>query len=465
MSKKFTKVLSVVLALVLMSSFAIFAFAGEDDESAAVTPESITISNPYEDVIWEGEDAWTGYKGSLHTHSTYSDAKVSLKEMVMEYYNQGFGFLGMADHSVTGVEWDKAPASVITYQYQYILGYPVEHLTSDEFTAVTNGTYPMADGSTRDFGLTCVTGANELNGLTLTKCHVVGYGLASDVGNNHNGLENGQREAVEFAAENGGYSVIAHPGDWLESNKNFAAVYDKDNVDYYAKIILDNPTCLGIEVFNETNNTTPYDRNLWDNLLMTTLPYGRNIIAFGNSDAHELKNVDSSFSTYFMPDNSQEEIEKAMHNGNFFITTRKIHANQALGPKETLDVINQRLPVPMATNLKVDGTTLTMDVENANLVQWVANGQVVAKTKIDSTGTSTVDITKLPGYEEFKYIRAEIFGDGGCTCSQAFVIDNGTETLEYETDTSFLAKLENFWHRFTSMRFFVIIQELVRAVK
>ena len=104
MSRKFLKVLSVVLCFALLSSFAVMASA----EGTA----DYTIVNPYEDVIWEGENAWTGYKGSLHTHSTYSDATVTLKEMVMEYYNQGFGFLGMADHSVTGVEWNQAPEQV-----------------------------------------------------------------------------------------------------------------------------------------------------------------------------------------------------------------------------------------------------------------------------------------------------------------------------------------------------------------
>ncbi len=458
MSKKILKALSVILCMAIMASVGVSAVAQENAEEA----KSITINNPYEDVIWEGENAWTGYKGSLHTHSTYSDAKVSLREIVMEYYNQGYGFLGMADHAVTGVEWDKAPATVATYLYQYILGYPVEHLTTEEYEQILAGTYPMADGSVRDFGLTCVTGANELNSLTLTKCHVVAYNLPSDVGNGHGGVENGQLEAVQFAAENGGYSVIAHPGDWLESNKNIAVVYNQDNIDYYAEILLENPTCLGMEVFNENNNTTPYDRNLWDNVLMKTLPYGRNVIAYGNSDAHELKNVDSSFSTYFMPDNSQASVEEAMHNGNFFITTRKVHANQVLGPEKTIDVINQRLSVPMATKLDVDGTTLTMDVENANLVQWVANGKVIAKTAVDGTGTSSIDITDFEGYEDFLYVRAEIFGEGGCTCSQAFVIDNGTELLQYEKDTSFAALLEKIWHKFTSMRIYVIIQEIAR---
>jgi hypothetical protein len=50
-------------------------------------------------------------------------------------------------------------------------------------------------------------------------------------------------------------------------------------------------TCLGIEVFNEDNGTEGYTRRIWDNLLMKTLPYGRNIIGFSNNDAHSFNKV------------------------------------------------------------------------------------------------------------------------------------------------------------------------------
>ncbi len=459
MSKKFTKFLSVVLCMAILSTIGITAFAADSTE------KTLTVNNPYAEVIWEGENAWTGYKGSLHTHSTYSDASVTLKEMVMEYYNQNFGFLGMADHSTTGVEWNKAPEEFWLYFYQGLLGYSKEHLTDEEFEAVTAGTYPMPEGMERTFGLACVTGANELNGVTLTKGHVVGYGLPAGVGTGHAGVENGHREAVEFAEENGGFSVIAHPGDWLESNKNMAEVYNKDNIDYFAKIFLDHESCLGMEVFNENNNTTPYDRNLWDNILMETLPYGRTVWGYSNSDAHVLKNVDSSFSVYMMPENTMDNVIETMHNGAFFAVTRKVHKNQHLGPKETIDVINQRLPYPMATNLVVEGTKITMSVENANRVQWVANGNIVAQTAIDGTGTVTVDLAELKGSEDFLYIRAEIFGEGGAALSQPFTIDNGTEKLDYEKDESLAAKAEYVWYRFTSMRIFIIIQELARIIK
>ncbi len=455
MSKKFTKFLSVLLCVTIFSTMGIVAFAGGEAE------KTITINNPYKDVVWEGEDAWTGYKGSLHTHSTYSDATVTLKEMVMEYYNQGFGFLGMADHSVTGVAWNEEPVKAALYYYQYLIGYTMEHLTDEEFKGVTEGTYPMADGSTRDFGLACVTGANELNGITLTKGHVVGYGLERGVGTGHAGLENGHREAVQFAEENGGYSVIAHPGDWIDTREG---VNDPEFIDYFAKIFLDYDSCLGMEVFNETNNATPWDRNLWDNILMATLPYGRTVWGYSNSDAHELNKVDSSFSVFMMPENTAENVKETMYNGNFFAVTRKIHDNPVLGPAETIDVMNQNKSVPMATNVVVDGTTITMDVENADFVQWIANGKIVAKTEVNGTGTSTIDLSQVEGSEEFLYVRAEIFGEGGCAASQPFTIDDGEADLVYEKDESLAAKIEYLWYRFISCRFFILFQELYRAI-
>ena len=455
MSKKFTKFLSVLLCLAVFSTMGIVAFAGGEVE------KTITINNPYEDVIWEGENAWTAYRGSLHTHSTYSDATETLKDMVMEYYNQGFGFLGMADHSVTGVEWNKTPNEFILYIYQGLLGYSKEHLTDEEYQQVTAGTYPMPEGMTRDYGLTCITGANELNGVTLTKGHVVAYDLAYNVGTGHAGLENGHREAVEFAEKNGGYSVIAHPGDWIDTREG---VNDPEYIDYFAKIFLDYDSCLGMEVFNETNNASPWDRNLWDNILMETLPYGRTIWGYSNSDAHELNKVDSSFSVFMMPDNTVENVKKTMYNGNFFAVTRKVHENPVLGPAETIDVMNQNKSIPMATNVVVDGTTITMDVENADFVQWIANGKIVAKTEVNGTGTSTIDLSAIEGSEEFLYVRAEIFGEGGCAASQPFVIDDGAEKLVYEKDNSLKAKIEYIWYRFISLRIFVLFQELYRAI-
>ncbi len=42
---------------------------------------------------------WDGLKGIFHNHTTWSDGRASLKEMVVEAQNQGFQYIGISDHS------------------------------------------------------------------------------------------------------------------------------------------------------------------------------------------------------------------------------------------------------------------------------------------------------------------------------------------------------------------------------
>ena len=104
----------ISLLLVMVLCFApCLGLAGSAAEISNVG--DYTIVSPYEDVIWEGEGAWGAYKGSLHSHTTYSDGNVDLATMVKEYYNRDYDFLANADHGVTGVEWNKAPKKVLLY--------------------------------------------------------------------------------------------------------------------------------------------------------------------------------------------------------------------------------------------------------------------------------------------------------------------------------------------------------------
>ena len=69
MKKTLKKIVSITLTLVMLLSVSAMALASGD---------TYTIVSPYADVIWEGDNAWGAYKGSLHSHSTYSDADVDL---------------------------------------------------------------------------------------------------------------------------------------------------------------------------------------------------------------------------------------------------------------------------------------------------------------------------------------------------------------------------------------------------
>lgn len=415
------------------------------------------IVSPYEDVIWEGDGAWGAYKGTLHSHSTYSDADVDLATMVKAYYDRGFDFLANADHGVTGVEWNKKPKYPFLYNYQFIIGKKQTTLTDEEYEGIITGTY-----NNRGKKMTCVVGANELNDLTLTKCHVNGYFLPEGVGTGFRGGENAFEEAVKFAHDNGGISHINHPGDWLDSNSNPEAVNDPENVAFLTDIVLKYDSCYGIEVFNEDNGPTGYDRVLWDNMLMYALPYGKTILGYANTDAHDENNIDTSFMTFMMEENDVDHIKETMTSGAFFSTTRALRASDfEIGPDKPIDACNTDLAYPMFTKVAVDGHKITVEATDAETIQWIANGKVIYKGSM-ANGEYTLDLDKIEGAEDFLYVRAEIISEGGITVTQALTIDNGEEPLEFNEQNKSI--IDKFIDLFKSSLLYVLIQELIRAI-
>lgn len=451
MKKTAKKIISITLSLMMLLSLSSVALAAGD----------YTIVSPYSDVVWEGENAWGAYKGNLHSHTTYSDADVDLATMVKEYYNQDYDFLANADHGITGKAWNKPQSFLPLYAYQGLLGNKKAHLTDDEFVGITTGTYKKADGTARDGGMTCVVGANELNNLTLTKSHVNGYFLPEGVGDGFGGRENGFELAIAFVEKAGGLSHINHPGDFLESSRNIDAVSDKENVALFGELLLKYDSCLGIEVFNENNSVTPYDRILWDNLLMYCLPYGKNVIGFSNTDAHNTKDIDTSFSVFMMEENTVENVKETMQSGAFFAVTRRLKENSIIGPEKEIDARNTDIPYPVFTKVAVDGHTVSVKAENADTIQWIADGKVIAKESIKN-GEYTLDLDKIEGAEDFTYVRAELFGKGGICLTQALVIDDGSAPLTYKAPTGLAAVINNIVYFIKSTLIWTIAVELTR---
>lgn len=453
--KSFKKMLCIVLSMIfIMQLGALCAGAANADYK---------IVSPYEDVVWTGDGAWGAYKGSLHSHTSYSDADDTLPVMVKEAYAQDYDFLAVSDHGITGVDWNKTPALQVLYTYQLLIDNPYEHLTDEEYAAITNGTY-----NNRGKKMTAVLGANEFNNLSLSKNHVNGYFLASDKGNGFPGAENelGYEQAIKYIDENGGLSHINHPGDWLETNANPDAVNEPENVEFFGNLILKYDSCLGTEVLNEKNGTTGYDRILWDNLLMYCLPYGKNVIAFSNTDAHNTGTVDSSYSIFMMKENNVENIKETMQSGAFFCVTRKLRANKWIGPKEEINVMNTDLPIPMFTSLTVDGHKISASAKETNRIQWIADGKVIAEYDVaDGKNASfdyTLDLDTIEGAENFSYVRVELFGEGGLCLSQALVIDDGSEPLEFKDETNIL---DVIWNVLKGTKAYTIAVEIIRKFK
>ena len=133
------KLLCIVLTVLFLVPFS--AFGATAPNRAA--PGSYTIVSPYADVVWSGDNAWGAYKGNLHTHSFVSDARVDFRDMILEYYKQGFDFLAMTEHAVTGKAWNEKQVELPLYAYQRIIGNTVHTLTDEEFEGVTSGAYPI----------------------------------------------------------------------------------------------------------------------------------------------------------------------------------------------------------------------------------------------------------------------------------------------------------------------------------
>jgi len=446
------------------------AFAAAGDTNDGEVTREFTIKSPYKDVRW---DEWGAYKGNLHAHSTYSDASTSMFDMVNEHYKQGYDFLAMAEHGITGKDWNKKPSFRLVYTYQDIIGAPKGYLTDGQFAGMTSGTYPAVDGgSPRGKGMTCVTGANELNAVVITKSHVNGFFLPEGAGETGFGYENGFKQAVQLVDHSGGLSHINHPGDWLNSSNDIKNASDPESVKLFGNIMLEYDSCLGLEVMNGGNGRTAYDRILWDQLLMYVLPYGRNVFGFSNNDAHTPDAVDSSFSVFMMEENNMANVKKTMQSGAFFAVTRRMRKNDIIGPVADINTSNQNLTYPMFTNIAVDGHSVYVETENADSIQWIANGKVIhteerlggAAESVSNGWFTMLDLDAIDGAEDFQYIRAEIFGEGGMCATQAFIIDDGTPAKTYVPDKSFAAKWDNFIFWFKSRYIYVIIQLLIGAL-
>jgi hypothetical protein len=196
---------------------------------------------------------------------------------------------------------------------------------------------------------------------------------------------------------------------------------------------------------------------------MYTLPYGKNVIGFSNTDAHTVENIDSSFNIFMMEENNVENIKETMQSGASFMVTRELPCgNDIIGPAEGFDMKNTDVPYPVFTKVAVDGHKVTVKAENASTVQFIANGEVIYSGAIGS-GEVTLDLDTVEGAENFQYVRAEVFGEGGICLTQALVIDDGP-TDEFQKDKGILPFIKKVIFTLKSSRLWVIIVELFRML-
>lgn len=441
------KLLSSVISLCLIFSAILPCFAAE-----RTSKDRYKITNPYEAVTELLPEPDNHYKTNLHTHSTVSDGRISMPDMIKTYYEENFDVLAMAEHGVIGKEWNKEPTRYILmricemfnsisdktdyFSNQYA------HLSDEEYEAITGGTYgfsedgtftpemnyPFSEETHRKFGrgLNCMTTGIELSAASVMESHVNSY--FSDFGECYAGMLTHEGD-YEFFVKNvekaGGVSVINHPGHYLNSKFIPENATNEDQLFYFADILNRYPSCLGIETFNNNDRESANNRYFWDALLQYVIPYGqRNVFGFSNSDAHKQKEVDTEFMDFILPSFSQDNMRKAMESGAFFATGRIASLEHELGGN-----FSARGPVPQVTGIHVDDETdtITVTARNAKRIEWIANGTVIENSVSENEKGELVSVLKLSGHsdEVTCYVRFQIFGDGGFCYSNPFICDDG----------------------------------------
>jgi len=362
----------------------------------------IKIENPYKDVVWSGEGAWGAFKANLHTHTTFSDAPLSLKESVEEYYRLGYDVLATADHGVVSRPWDKRPRTVPPFNWPQLLR-SHELLSGERLREIAAG----ADRGGR--GMTQVPKAIEINCATLYKNHVVG--LFGGWGQGRWGRINDFRRPVARTQKRGGITFIAHPGDWIRSKFNRAAAEDPANIHFFASILRKYPSCLGMEAYNSSDSPTRHDRVLWDELLGRLMPE-RQVFGFANDDSHFMRDIGNTAETLFMPANTVENVRACLESGAFLACSRYDRVRFDDHPRD------KEAPFPGAASIMVEGESITVTPATADTqVEWIADGNIIHTGDSIDLSEHAQDITC--------YVRAQLVGPGGIASTQAFGVDKG----------------------------------------
>ena len=419
----------------------------------AATEVDYTITNPYADVDW----SWKQYKADLHTHTTASDGDDTLKDMIETNYDYGFDIYATSDHGITSYSWTEVN-TIPELKFFLDMRKPGTELVvlenegltfdGDKYHVVTeNGDDYYYQEGTEDHKLLRVPYANEQNPTSLNNAHVNTW--FADYGHARLGGTSDYETPIKAIDELGGLSVINHPGEYTNARdeKTTEAAYGEGYeyyIDKFEHLLLQYPSCIGIDMNSKGDSRTRHDRKLWDILLQDLSPSGRLVCGIATSDAHRTTAAYTGYTRMLMPELTSEALKACMSKGEFFAASRclgnhdelveyanYIFENGNSAAREAMqDVIDRQAEdynakyeadyvtdAPMINSIAVneDADSIKLNVSVEWAVRWISNGKTIA-------WGDEIDLDDC-GRRVGSYVRAEVFGEGGITYTQAFMLD------------------------------------------
>lgn len=445
------KVIAAFLALLIVSTVSVPAFASESVPSGE--KKNYIIDNPYEDIDW---DAWEDYKTQLHCHTNASDGFLTIEEFCAMHYAANFEIVALTDHGTNNLGWNKVPETVPLMRLikkERTNMAPIVPIPEDQYQAYLNGTHEgrtytveYGEGTEDDIVLTRTTTngmidipyGNELNMATpVADCHLTGYyalygqGLAGVYGD-YETPSAGVKEA-------GGISFLSHVGEYVYPEKDSANYVGKPVDDYYAtkfaKLFIDNKgSSLGTGINSATDAHTRCDRILYDQILQKTIPNG--VVPWGNTfaDSHNETSINDAYTMSWMPELTTEAFRTCLEKGQFFSISHFSNGVELNGMEEMPGFVEQDVydtraywldntPQVKRIDVDQDNDTITVYGENANIITWVSNGNVIKREKLVD-GKATLDLHNDELLDTpYLYVRFYLSGDNGICYANPMVLN------------------------------------------
>ena len=279
----------------------------------------------------------------------------------------------------------------------------------------------------------------ELNMATpFADCHLTGY--FSDYGQGLAGVFGDYETPSRGVYEAGGISYLSHVGEYVYTDKDSEKYVGQLIDDYYptkfARIFLDYPgSSLGMGINSATDAHTRCDRILYDQILQKTIPNG--VVPWGNTfaDSHDENAVNDAYTMTWMPEFTMDAFRKSQENGWYFGVSHYSNGVELNGMEEMPGFVEQDVydskrywldNTPGVTKIAVDqdNDTITVWGEDANIITWVSNGNVIERTELNADGSATLDLHSDKLLDEpYLYVRFYLSGDNGICYSQPMVLN------------------------------------------
>lgn len=352
------------------------------------------LINPYENVEWESVNK---YEGNLHAHSTESDGRQAVANLIDQCKDLGLDMFVLSDHDSYRINRGRYPkvldVSNSSAEYydparptgKYRNIFPFHYFDGDlYYDPNDNGNYTELErvGTKGEFDIVDdkVKGMLTFEACEFTENHHI-ISVMSDEDGNPGGKS--EEELIRSVDNKGGFTYFAHPGRHWDPEAGDR--YDeKYTAEWYRHLLDKYKSCLGVEILN-VGDKFYNDRKMWDhinNLGFHPSP----IYGFSGGDIHHDYNR-VNYNVFFMEDLTVDALKSSLEKGEFYAC----HGENS----------------PIITKVEVNESNGTIEIETENSsdsVSWVSCGSVIGTDKV-------LNYNNALGLSGF--VRAVVQGVGG----------------------------------------------------